>query len=102
MVNNLHNVMLIFLGDEDSVGPENHEKKEDTCNYKENEGIIAFVVFKITAKVIIWIYESQDRSSINCEQNAKEGHKHSSNLVSIDRLAIDEIIEHAHKDGPEG
>ena len=56
MVNNLHNMMLIFLGYEDSVGPEDHEKKEDAGYYEENKGVIAFVVLEIAAEVIVWVY----------------------------------------------
>lgn len=56
MIDYLDNVVLIFFGDEDSVGPEDHEKKEDAGYYEENKGVIAFVVLEIAAEVIVWVY----------------------------------------------
>ena len=56
MIDYLYDVMLVFLGDEDGVGPEDHEEKQDRGDHEKHKGIIAFVVLKIAAEVVVWVY----------------------------------------------
>ena len=67
MVDYLDDVVFIFLGDEDGVSPEDHEEEQDTGDHEEDEGVVAFVVFKIAAEVVVWVYQGQNRPSIDCE-----------------------------------
>ena len=65
MVDYLDYMMFVLFCNQNGIGPEHHEEKEDERHNKQHKGVVTLVILEVAAEVIVWIQQCEYRSAID-------------------------------------